>query len=344
MNPPGSVVVLRFSAVGDVVLTAPALEALRLAWPATRIVVAVKERLAHLLKHNPNVDEVLELRGGEGPFSFARRIRQMRPGAVLDLHNKIRSKLLRWQLPGVPAVVWRKRDFRDTLPVKLALRPYRASMRFSDRYHAAVEELVGRPLAHGKLRYFLGPHDLEAADAILRGRGLDPRQPLLGISPGANWETKRWPAERFAGLARRALSAGVQVAVQGSRAEARLGQLIAREAPGAADLTGQLDLPGLGGFISRCSAFAANDSGPMHMARALGVPTLAIFGSTDPGMFDFAGHAMLFAGVACAPCSFFGRSFCPRGHFRCMLELSEERAWDELAPLLRAGRRLPLSA
>ncbi|HKC59028.1 MAG TPA: glycosyltransferase family 9 protein [Myxococcales bacterium] len=344
MNPPGSVVVLRFSAVGDVVLTAPALEALRLAWPGTRIVVAVKERLAHLLKHNPNVDEVLELRGGEGPFSFARRIRQMRPGAVLDLHNKIRSKLLRWQLPGVPAVVWRKRDFRDTLPVKLALRPYRASMRFSDRYHAAVEELVGRPLAHGKLRYFLGPHDLEAADAILRGRGLDPRQPLLGISPGANWETKRWPAERFAGLARRALSAGVQVAVQGSRSEARLGQLIAREAPGAADLTGQLDLPGLGGFISRCSAFAANDSGPMHMARALGVPTLAIFGSTDPGMFDFAGHAMLFAGVACAPCSFFGRSFCPRGHFRCMLELSEERAWDELAPLLRAGRRLPLSA
>jgi len=344
MNPPGSVLVLRFSAVGDVVLTAPALEALRLAWPGTRIVVAVKERLAHLLRHNPNVDEVLELRRGEGPISFARRIRQNRPGAVLDLHNKIRSKLLRWQLPGVRAVVWRKRDFRDTLPVKLALRPYRASMRFTDRYHAAVEELVGRALPHGTLRYFLGPQDREVADAALRAQGLDPRQPLVGISPGANWETKRWPAERFAGLARRALAAGLQVAVQGSNAEARIGQLIAREAPGAADLTGKLDLPGLGGLISRCTAFVANDSGPMHMARALGVPTLAIFGSTDPGMFDFAGHAMLFAGVECAPCSFFGRSRCPRGHFRCMLELTEQRAWDALAPLLRAGRRLPLSA
>jgi ADP-heptose:LPS heptosyltransferase len=82
----------------------------------------------------------------------------------------------------------------------------------------------------------------------------------------------------------------------------------------------------------------------MHMARALGVPTLAIFGSTDPAMFDFAGHAMLFAGVECAPCSFFGRSRCPRGHFRCMLDLTEERAWNALSPLLRAGRRLPLSA
>src|SRR2546430_12033461 len=95
---------------------------------------------------------------------------------------------------------------------------------------------------------------------------------------------------------------------------------------------------------SDLTAFVANDSGPMHMARALGVPTLAIFGSTDPAMFDFAGHAMLFAGVECAPCSFFGRSRCPRGHFRCMLDLSEERAWEALAPLLRAGRRLPLSA
>ena len=344
MKQPATVVVLRFSAVGDVVLTAPALEALRLAWPGTRVVVAVKERLAHLLKHNPNVDEVLELRPGEGPISFAGRIRRQRPGAVLDLHNKIRSKLLRWQLRGVPAVVWRKRDFRDTLPVKLALRPYRASMRFTDRYHAAVVELVGRELPRGRLQYFLGPRDRDAADAVLREHRIDPLQPLLGISPGANWETKRWPADRFAAIARRALAAGLQVAVQGSESEAGLGRLIARDAPGAADLTGKLDLPGLGGFISRCAAFVANDSGPMHMARALGVPTLAIFGSTDPHMFDFAGHAMLFAGVECAPCSFFGRSRCPRGHFRCMLDLGEDRAWDALAPLLRAGRRLPLSA
>ena len=132
--------------------------------------------------------------------------------------------------------------------------------------------------------------------------------------------------------------------MQGSASEGRLGRLIAQLAPGAVDLSGQLDLQGLGGFISRCSAFVANDSGPMHMARALGVPTLAVFGSTDPAMFDFAGHSVLFAGVECSPCSFFGRSRCPRGHFRCMLELSEDRAWAALSPLLRAGRRLPLSA
>src|SRR5205085_9351984 len=192
------------------------------------------------------------------------------------------------------------------------------------------------PLPKGKLQYVLGPEDLAVTDGVLRKTGLDPSLPLVGLSPGANWATKRWPAERFAGLARRALERGLQVAVQGSAAEAQLAQTVVRGAPGAVDLSGKLDLPGLGGFISRCTAFVANDSGPMHMARALGVPTLAIFGSTDPAMFDFSGHAVLFAGVECAPCSFFGRARCPYGHFRCMLELGPERAWYALAPLLRA--------
>ena len=340
----GTVLVLRFSAVGDVVLTAPAIEALKAAWPDARIVYALKERLAHLVQHNPAVDEVVALRPGEGPLSYARRLRAVKPTAVLDLHGKIRSKILRALIPGVRKVVWHKRDFRDTLPVKLALRPYHASMLFCDRYHKAVEELVGRALPHGRLRYFLGPDDVAEAERVLRASGIDLGRPLFGLSPGANWETKRWPAERFAGLARRALAAGVQVAVQGSEAEAPLGALIAELAPGTVDLCGKLDLPALGGFISRCAAFAANDSGPMHIARALGVPTLAFFGSTDPAMFDFTGHQLLFAGVECAPCSFFGRRRCPRGHFRCMLDLDEDRAWSALQPLLRAGRLPLLSA
>jgi lipopolysaccharide heptosyltransferase II len=339
-----TVLVLRFGAVGDVVLTAPALGALRAAWPGARIVYAVKQRLAHLVEHNPDVDEVIGLREGEGAFAYAKRLRAARPAALLDLQGKIRSRILRALLPGVRKVVWRKRDFRETLPVKLALRPYHASMLLADRYHAAVEDLVGRKLPRGRLRYFLGPADLEDADRVLREEGLDPRRPLLGLSPGANWETKRWPVERFAGLARRALARGLQVGVQGSAAEVPLGREVARLAPGAADLCGKLDLRELGGFISRCAAFVSNDSGPMHIARALGVPTLALFGSTDPAMFEFRGHEALFAGVPCAPCSFFGRRRCPRGHFRCMLDLDEERAWGALEPLLSAGRLPLLSA
>jgi lipopolysaccharide heptosyltransferase II len=344
LTPAESVLVLRFSAVGDVVLTSPAIDALRRAWPKTRIVYAVKARLAHLVRANPNIDEVLTLDPGEGPFSFARKLRAARCETVLDLHNKIRSKILRALLPSRRTVVWHKRDFKDTLPVKLALRPYHSSMLFSDRYHAAVEELVGARVPRGELRYFLGPDDLANADKALLAAGVSPGVPILGLSPGANWQTKRWPVDRFAALARRALQTGMQVVVQGSRDEADLSRFIAEQAPGAIDLAGKLDLPALGGFIARCSAFVANDSGPMHIARGLGVPTLAMFGSTDPAMFEFTGHRALFAGVECSPCSFFGRSRCPRGHFRCMLDLDEEQAWNGLVPLLTGGRRAPLSA
>lgn len=336
---PESVLVLRFSALGDVVLTSPALEALKTAWPKTRVIFAVKERLAHLVAHSPHVDEVFPLKADEGPIAFARRLRALRVDAVLDLHNKLRSKVLRALLPwSVRSVVWHKRDFRDTLPVKLALRPYHASMRFADRYHAAVEALVGRALPRGKLRYFLGPGDLALADEALRKAGVDPSRPILGLSPGANWKTKRWPAERFGDLAARAISLGAQAVVQGSESERDLGLAIAARAPGTIDLCGVLGLQALGGLVARCSAFVANDSGPMHIARGLGVPTLAFFGSTDPEMFEFPGHRALFAGVECAPCSFFGRNRCPRGHFRCMLDLDVERAWAALQPLLSRGK------
>lgn len=133
--------------------------------------------------------------------------------------------------------------------------------------------------------------------------------------------------------------------MQGSSEEAPLAREVVRVAPGAVDLSAKLDLMALGGFISLCTAFVANDSGPMHMARGLGVPTLALFGSTDPGMFDFQGHRALFAqGIPCAPCSFYGRSRCPKGHFQCMLELGANTVWDALVPLLAGGRRPLVSA
>jgi len=336
---PDSVLVLRFSALGDVVLTAPAIEALKTAWPRTRVIFAVKERLAHLIAASPYVDEVFPLKADEGPIAFARRLRALKVSVVLDLHNKLRSKILRALLPlHVRSVVWHKRDFKDTIPVKLALRPYHASMRFADRYHAAVEKLVGRALPRGKLRYFLGPGDIDLAEAALLKAGVDLSKPILGLSPGANWQTKRWPAERFGDLAALALQQGVQVVVQGSEDERDLGRAIVARAPGVIDLCGELNLRALGGFVARCTAFVANDSGPMHIARGLGVPTVAFFGSTDPEMFEFPGHRALFAGVECSPCSFFGRSRCPRGHFRCMLDLDVEAAWNALRPLLTSGR------
>jgi heptosyltransferase II len=345
MSPLNAVLVLRFSAVGDVVLTAPALAALRAAWPNTKILFAVNAALAPIIAHNPHVDDVYALGSRDSALAVARWARQRGAGAVLDLHGKLKSRLIRLALADLPAVSWTKRRFQDTVAVKLRLRPYHSDVRLADRYHHAVETLVGQSLPHAPLRFWTDPAETEPVSAILHSAGLRRGQPVLGMNPGANWATKRWPAERFAELARRVLAKGWQVAVNGSAEEAPLGAEILAAAPGVIDLCGKLSLNQLGPFLARCTAFVANDTGPMHIARALGIPTLAIFGSTDPSMFSWTGHSYVFnEQLPCAPCSFYGRKRCPERHFRCLLDVTPEVVWEKLQPLLDGKLRGPVSA
>jgi ADP-heptose:LPS heptosyltransferase len=152
---------------------------------------------------------------------------------------------------------------------------------------------------------------------------------LFGIAPGAMWETKRWPLDRFAQLANRATQAGHRVILIGGPGDQQLGQTLHAMIPSAVDLTGKIPLMLLPALLARCHRFVGNDSGPMHIARAVGTPTVALFGSTDPAQFDFSGHAVLAPkDLDCAPCSFYGLSRCPRGHLRCLMDTSVEQVWS----------------
>ena len=226
--PPRTVLVLRFSALGDIILTSPAIHALKTAWPDTRVVYVTKQVFAHLVHNNPQVERVVTVQKEKRFGELLAELRALEPDAVLDLHGKLRSRILRNAVGASRSVVWTKRRWQDTLPVKLQLRPYRAEMLLSDRFHHAVEELVGRPLPRGELRYFLGAQDQASADQVLAEAGVKPNVPLVGMSPGANWQTKRWPAEHFRGLARRVVEHGAQVILTGSAAEADVGAVVAQ--------------------------------------------------------------------------------------------------------------------
>lgn len=320
------ILVLRFSAVGDLVVTGSAIQALRDALPDAELLLGTRSALVPLLSAHPALDGILELEEDELLLSYLARIRARAPDVVLDLHGSLRSHSLRMLLPEIPFVhIHRPGMFYRAA---VGLRWQRASHRDSreQRQHAAVEKLVGRSLPPPPFRVWVDPAGREpVAEKLGDVGGL----PLLALCPGAAWETKRWPEEHWVALAGRAQAAGWQVLLQGSASEERLCARIAGTVTGARSVAG-LSLRELPALLERCAAVVSNDSSPLHIARGLGRPTIGLFGSTDPGLFSLGHVEVLREELPCAPCSVYGRRACPEKHFRCMNELAVDRVWKAL--------------
>jgi len=332
---PRRVAVMRFSAAGDVLLIAPALQALAHAWPHTERVVITHERYVPLVRHNPYVDEVISLRTHEGFGSLLGRVRAAQIDAVCDLHASWRSRALAWAMGARRISRWRKRTLYTWAAHHLAHAPYRPERPMPARYHAAVEALVGRPLPEEPLRFYLSAADRTSGQQLLGQAGFLPHKgPLIGLLPGAAWATKRWPTQHFVTVAQAMLAQGYQVVVMGSAKEAPLTAAIVAGAPGAIDLGVQCSWGAMGEVLSTCAAVVAGDTGPMHLARAVGTRCVVLFGSTPASQFDLTGHAVLSADIHCSPCSFHGKPACPRGHMRCMTDLSPDAVLAALGRLL----------
>jgi lipopolysaccharide heptosyltransferase II len=158
---------------------------------------------------------------------------------------------------------------------------------------------------------------------------------LVAIAPGTNWDTKQWRSEGFAEVARHFLQAGCAVILIGSERERALCEQVATGAQGVVNLAGETTLTELAALIRRAAICVTNDSGPMHLAVALGRPVVAVFGPTDP---VWAGpyrrdSAVLDAGVACSPCYLRRLSECPNDH-TCMKNVSAATVIEKTEALL----------
>ena len=310
------VLVLRFSAVGDLILTLPAMRLLREA--GATVLLGTRAPLDELLAGEEWI-EPLTLGRGEGLARYIGRLRAAGPDQILDLHGSLRSRLIALAMPEVPVVRWEKRPAWEGPLASLGLRRPRASGRTEERMRAAAEVLAGLAGAAGApaapVRLRVHP------DAAARVRDLVPPGAVC-LCPGAGHATKQWPIRHFLDLYHQLRAAGRPVLLTGSPAERDLCRPLLDA--GAIDLLG-LPLRDLPALLAACAATVANDSGPMHISRAVGTPTVALFGPTDPAMFDLTGATVLRHDPGCAPCSFFGGKACPLGHHRCMEELLPEQ-------------------
>ena len=309
--------------VGDAVMSLPALGAIRRRFPKAHIAVLAKPWVADLYRRESFADEVIQYDATR--WKIARRLRPRKFDCAILLQNAFDAALIAW-LARIPVRIGYNRDGRRLLLTRAVEPPRRGEIPRHERFYYL--ELLRRA----------GIIDtIPPSDAIhLEGGG--PRQPrkMIGVSPGAAYGTaKQWLPERFAEAAAQVASVrAAEVALFGSAAERELCEQIARllTSHKVTNYAGQTTLGEFIDLASQCEVFLTNDSGAMHIASALGIPTVAIFGATDDVATGPTGPLarVVREPVDCSPCLL---RECPIDH-RCMTRVSAERVAGEALKLV----------
>jgi len=310
--------------IGDVIMTLPAMAAIRRAFPDAKISVLAKPWVADIFFLCSDVDEVILYRspgvhaGFGGLFRLAGELRERKFDAAILLQNAIEAAIISL-LAGIPVRAGYNSDGRGPLLTHSVKRTRAVRRVHQVDYYLEMVKTLGCGGDSRELHLAMTQADRDRADEILRGYNIDPGGFLVGMAPGATYgAAKKWFPDRFAAVADRLIGEfSAQVMLFGSAGDRGSTGEVSRCASHAlTDLAGMTNLREAISLISRCRLFISNDSGLMHVAGALDVPTLAIFGSTNPVTTSPLGKNSLVVhkDLPCSPCL---KTTCPTD-FRCM--------------------------
>lgn len=315
---PRKILIIRFSSIGDIVLTTPVIRCLHEQLEGVELHYVTKEKYSGLLRHNPRICKLHTLTDA-GLQPLIKVLRAERFDFVVDLHNSLRSKWSRVLL-GVKGKSFYKLNLQKWLLVRFKINRI-PPLHVVDRYLAAAKPLGVNPDGQGMEMYL--PLEQPKVDDILAHF----QHPPAAFAIGGNYTTKKLPVDKIS-----------EVILQLDHPTLLLGgaedtpnakEIVRKVGANAVDLTGQLSLLESAGIIRACSAVITHDTGMMHIAAAFKKPILSVWGNTVPafGMTPYVGndelakmqiHRFEVCGLSCRPCSKLGFAKCPKGHFRCM--------------------------
>lgn len=305
-NPPERILLIKPSAIGDVVHALPVLNLLRTRWPAAKISWLVTPTCAGLLEGHPQLDEVILFErkqfghawrspaAAKALWQFSRDLRDRHFDLVIDLQGLLRSGWLAWETRAATRI-----GFGNARELGWIFYTHRVPIETTEQHavdrYLAVAAALGCKSELVEFHFATTDEDRAAVDAMLpAGRR------FAVLLPGTNWATKRWPVEHFAACVEPLKSRfGLETVIAGGPGDSSLAAKIA-----GLNLCGKTTLRQLVALLERAELVIANDSGPMHIAAALGKPLVTPFGPTNPvrtGPYRRM-DTVLRVDIPCSPC------------------------------------------
>jgi ADP-heptose:LPS heptosyltransferase len=311
------ILVVRFSSIGDIVLTTPVVRCLKAQIDSAEIHYVTKVQYQSILQNNPYIDKLFLLK--ESFWELLHDLKKEKYDVVIDLHNNLRTRLLKWRL-AVPSYGYNKLNVEKWLMVNFKIN-HLPDKHIVDRYLETAKSLGVKNDALG-LDYFIPEKDEVPWDWLPETH----RRGFVAYAIGGQHETKKLPVVRMIELCKKinrpvVLLGGKEDFESAEKIKKGLEELIF-------NTCGKLNLNQSASLIKKSSYVFSHDTGMMHIAAALKKEVFSIWGNTIPafGMYPYRTkfHALENAAINCRPCSKIGFDRCPRGHFNCMNELKFE--------------------
>lgn len=328
------ILLIRFSSIGDIVLTTPIVRCLRHQFPDVQLHVLTKSSYRSIYASNPHVDKVFEL--SSNMKEVVRQLREEHYDFVVDLHKNWRSWRVRMALHR-PSASFPKLDFQKFLYTKLKIGKL-PPVHIVDRYFKAVEKLGVHNDGQGLDFFFNEGDELHYEDLPEAFR-----DGFVAVVIGGQHSTKILPVDKVVEVCEAldypvVLVGGPEDAARGDRIKAKVGSYVG-------NTCGRLTLGQSASLLKLADAVLTNDTGMMHIAAALRKPIVSVWGNTVPefGMYPYLPQGMKPAAIVenkslrCRPCDKLGYAKCPKGHFNCMNSLDSKEIAEKIRAELTSG-------
>ena len=313
------ILIIRFSSIGDIVLTSPVMRCLKKQSPGAVLHYLTKPAFASLVEANPYIDHVKLL--DKDWKKMMQDLQSEQYDLIVDLHHNLRTWRIKRGLKKVKSVAFDKLNYQKWLMVRFKIN-HLPAVHIVDRYLQTVQYLGIRNDGQG-LDFFIKDEDKMSIAGMLPSNF---QNGYVGIVVGASYETKQLPISKLAELCH---TIRRPVVLLGGKEDMENGKTLSALAPDRVfNACGQFSLMESAFLVSKAERIISHDTGLMHIAAAFQKPIVSVWGNTVPefGMYPYYGKrknqntSFEVKGLSCRPCSKIGYHRCPKKHFKCMQE------------------------